>query len=108
MRKYFAHAEGKGKKPPFFHFTPENHLHNFAESFLQIVSLGRPHAVGTIELGSSDPYAPPVIDPYYLSNSHDIRVLVEGMQKVNLSLSNNFWKNTVHFVIFCLSLRLCP
>jgi choline dehydrogenase-like flavoprotein len=53
MLQYLAHAEGK-------------------ETFLQIVSLGRPHARGRITLGSIDPYVPAVIDPNYLSNQHDI------------------------------------
>ncbi len=62
MRKYLAHAAGQ-------------------ETFIQIISLGRPHAKGRIRLASRDPYADPVIDPNYLSNQHDIDVIVAGMKK---------------------------
>jgi len=62
LEKYWEHAIG-------------------TESFLQIVSLGRPHARGDIRLQSIDPYAPTLIDPKYLDNIHDLEVLVEGVKK---------------------------
>ena len=42
----------------------------------------RPESTGTITLRSADPFAPPVIDPRYLSDAdgHDLRVLVAGVR----------------------------
>lgn len=47
-------------------------------SFSQIVSLGRPKSRGHISLTSSSPNAPLHIDPNYLEDEEDVRVLVEG------------------------------
>jgi len=69
MKDYLAHADGQ-------------------ETFLQIVSLGRPHARGYITISSIDPYTPAVIDPNYLSNEHDIKVMVEGIKKAVALIEN--------------------
>lgn len=61
MRTYYEHAKGK-------------------ESFLQLISNGRPHSRGKIMLRSSNPTMPPLIDPSYLDNEHDVRVMVEGIK----------------------------
>lgn len=39
----------------------------------------KPKSRGTVRLRSSDPLDPPKIDPKYLSNSQDIKHLIEGM-----------------------------
>jgi len=62
LKTYYAHAVGK-------------------DSFLQIVSLGRPKARGFIKLRSRDYKAPAIIDPSYLDNDHDIKILIEGVKK---------------------------
>jgi choline dehydrogenase-like flavoprotein len=62
LEKYWDHAVG-------------------TDSFLQIVSIGRPLARGDIKLQSIDPYAPALIDPKYLDNKHDLEVMVEGVKK---------------------------
>ncbi|CAL8070241.1 unnamed protein product [Orchesella dallaii] len=62
LERYWAHAVGK-------------------DSFLQIVSLGRPNAKGTIRLQNTDYQTQPLIDPNYLDNQEDLDILVEGIKK---------------------------
>jgi choline dehydrogenase-like flavoprotein len=38
----------------------------------------RPQSVGELSLGSRDPFAPPSIQPRYLSEARDLEILVEG------------------------------
>lgn len=38
----------------------------------------RPHSVGEVRLVSADPFAPPIIDPRYLSDRRDLDLLVQG------------------------------
>lgn len=57
--KYYQHALGKN-------------------SFTMVVSLARPKQRGDIKLTSSGPYNPLRIDPKYLQDSEDIKILVEG------------------------------
>jgi choline dehydrogenase len=38
----------------------------------------RPESIGSIHLASADPFAPPLIQPNYVSTEGDLRVLVEG------------------------------
>ncbi|HSK39585.1 MAG TPA: GMC family oxidoreductase N-terminal domain-containing protein [Arenibaculum sp.] len=40
----------------------------------------RPKARGTVRLASSDPAAPPVIDPNYLGDPEDLRLSIEGLK----------------------------
>ena len=51
-----------------------------------IPMLLRPKSTGTIRLASSDPYAPPLIDPQYFSDVQDLKVLIEGT-KIGLALA---------------------
>lgn len=46
------------------------------------VCLLRPKSRGTLRLASSDPYAAPLIDPNFLSESHDLDVMVRGFKIV--------------------------
>lgn len=80
LEKYWAHAVGK-------------------DSFLQIVSLGRPNARGDIRLQNTDPYTPSLIDPNYLDNQEDLDILVEGIKKaVDLvEKTRSFAKYKGHF-----------
>lgn len=47
-----------------------------------VMNACRPRSVGTIRIRSSDPAAPPEIDPCYLSAPEDLRVLREGIRMV--------------------------
>ena len=42
--------------------------------------LQHPRSEGAITLGSADPRVPPLIQPHYLADPHDVRVLTEGVQ----------------------------
>lgn len=65
-------------------FRPEVHEAVFgrpvsrSEIYLQLAVLQRPRSRGSIRLRSADPLVPPVIDPRYLTDLHDVAVLVEG------------------------------
>jgi len=68
-----------------FKFKPgimERYLqeYNYVESTATFVamSLGRPKSVGTLKLGSRDPFVPPLIQPNYFSHPDDVRAMVEG------------------------------
>jgi choline dehydrogenase-like flavoprotein len=80
IKAYYEHAKGK-------------------ESFMQLVSNGRPHSRGQIMLRSSNPRIPPAIDPKYLDNEHDIKVMVEGIKKAIDLVENStaFQKIGAHF-----------
>ena len=46
----------------------------------------RPLSRGTIRLASADPFDTPLMDPQYLSNIQDVKVLIEGI-KIGLALA---------------------
>src|SRR5688572_8534046 len=53
----------------------------------------RPKSKGTIRLLSSDPFAPPLIDPKYFDSDEDLQTLVEGMKfAINISRTEPFQK----------------
>ncbi|HZF84406.1 MAG TPA: GMC oxidoreductase, partial [Burkholderiaceae bacterium] len=58
---------------------PGDALHAFS-GFSASAAQCRPESRGTVELRSADPLAPPRIVSNYLTESHDIRVLVEGLK----------------------------
>ncbi|KXJ78950.1 hypothetical protein RP20_CCG002893 [Aedes albopictus] len=51
----------------------------------------RPRSRGRISLKSSNPFVPPLMEPNYLSNQHDIITLIDGMKMViRIAESQNF------------------
>jgi len=48
------------------------------DAFQLIVQLSRPRARGSIRLAVADPFVPPLIDPNYLDNDADVRVILDG------------------------------
>ena len=58
---------------------PGDDLHDFA-GFSASATQCRPESRGTVSLRSADPLAPPLIVSNYLTDPHDIRVLVEGLK----------------------------
>ncbi|WP_300785157.1 GMC oxidoreductase [Enhydrobacter sp.] len=48
-------------------------------AYVLVPCLMQPRSRGSVRLASSDPRAPPLIDPNYLSEPADLRILVEGM-----------------------------
>lgn len=47
-------------------------------SFMSFVVLLHPKSLGTIQLQSSDPLDPPLIDPNYLDHLDDMKALLKG------------------------------
>jgi choline dehydrogenase len=68
-----------------FHFGPVYYLsHGFVRPEGHGFSVGptliRPRSRGRITLKSADPFAPPSIEPRYLEDEADLRLLVEGVR----------------------------
>jgi len=66
-----------------FHFAPVYFInHGFDSPSTDGMSVGAtlvsPHSRGSIELASADPLAAPRIDPNYLSDARDRRLLIDG------------------------------
>ena len=45
-------------------------------------TLIQPRSRGTLRLASADPLAPPIIDPNYLAEPDDLKVIVEGLEMI--------------------------
>ncbi|MEH6758551.1 MAG: choline dehydrogenase [Parasphingorhabdus sp.] len=50
------------------------------EGFMAVLNASRPHSAGTVRIQSSDPTIAPKIDPQYLTESEDLRVMREGIR----------------------------
>lgn len=50
------------------------------EGFMATINGSRPRSVGTVKIRTSDPTVAPAIDPQYLSNANDLRILREGIR----------------------------
>jgi choline dehydrogenase len=50
------------------------------EGFMGVLNGLKPKSVGTVKIASSDPAVAPTIDPQYLSDPEDLRVLREGIR----------------------------
>lgn len=48
--------------------------------FMAISNVCRPRSRGTVALRSNDPFAPPLIDPNYLSDPYDLATMVAGVR----------------------------
>jgi len=55
--------------------------HNPEKGVVLLASLIRPHSTGSVRLGSSSPFDPPVIDPRYLSDARDLEALTVCYKK---------------------------
>lgn len=60
----------------------------YGDTFFQFVALSRPSGTGTLKLTSKNPHNPLEIDPKYLHDPHDVKVLVEGI-KFAVKLAEN-------------------
>lgn len=59
--------------------------------FSLFINQGMPHSSGTVRLRSADPFAPPLIDPAYLSDPRDLPVLIDAVETLEpLTLSEAF------------------
>ncbi|XP_072045318.1 alcohol dehydrogenase [acceptor]-like [Amphiura filiformis] len=50
------------------------------KGFVFATYLLHPKSVGEITLASKDPKEPPIIDPHYLEDPHDVKVMAEGLR----------------------------
>ncbi|KAL4233996.1 hypothetical protein ACF0H5_005651 [Mactra antiquata] len=75
--RYFSRYDWKYAKEMFYE--------EWHEGFLIIPSMLHPKSRGTITLKSSNPFDYPNIDPNYLSEPDDVKVLIEGM-KIGMEL----------------------
>lgn len=87
----FIHSSGTMDKATTrcdlqFHFYPSKIKRNMEMSSIighgygvQLCLL-RPKSQGTLRLQSSDPFQAPAIDPNYLANEDDLRVMVDGVR----------------------------
>jgi choline dehydrogenase len=50
------------------------------EGFMGVLNGLKPRSVGTVKIASRDPTVAPIIDPHYLSDPEDLRVLREGIR----------------------------
>lgn len=57
-------------------------MNNTGNSFMSFVVLLHPKSRGTIQLQSSDPLDPPLIDPNYLDHPDDLKALLKGNKTV--------------------------
>lgn len=57
-------------------------MNNAGNSFMSFVVLLHPKSRGTIQLQSSDPLDPPLIDPNYLDHPDDLKALLKGINHV--------------------------
>ncbi|XP_076077863.1 glucose dehydrogenase [FAD, quinone]-like isoform X1 [Mytilus galloprovincialis] len=51
-----------------------------------------PKSRGTIRLQSTDPFDPPLIDPYYLENPYDIKVMIAAIRKSQQIMNTKVFK----------------
>jgi hypothetical protein len=57
-----------------------------------MVTLNQAVGTGNLKLRSKDPFVQPLIDPKYLQNERDVKILVEGTYLLKiLSLSTIFY-----------------
>ncbi|RWS17073.1 glucose dehydrogenase-like [FAD: quinone] [Dinothrombium tinctorium] len=70
------------------------------------VALQRPLSRGYIKLKSNNPYDHPIIDPQYLVNKEDVKILVEGA-KISMNISRNMNAKDHGFEIYDYSSIVC-
>jgi choline dehydrogenase len=83
----FVSSRGETETPDIqYHFIPAQVLDHGRQKLdghgvtLHACCL-RPESRGEIRLGTSDPLAPPVIDPNYLAAEYDLQILIEGIKR---------------------------
>ncbi|XP_072044914.1 alcohol dehydrogenase [acceptor]-like [Amphiura filiformis] len=65
---------------PYFGYD-DNLMDTMAhKGFIMVPVILHPKSVGEITLASKDPKEPPIIDPHYLEDPHDVKVIAEGLR----------------------------
>jgi len=74
----------------FAHALSDNHgrTPRWGSGFAGHVCVLRPHSVGRVSLASTDPMAPPLIDPAFLSDERDMDTLLRGVKWIKRILES--------------------
>jgi choline dehydrogenase len=81
--------------------SPERHKVDKRSALTIMPTLIYPKSRGTLRLAASDPMTPPVIDPAYLTDPDDTRLLLDGMELVRATMASPLIKDQI-------SLELSP
>jgi choline dehydrogenase-like flavoprotein len=81
--------------------SPGRHKVDKRSALTIMPTLIYPKSRGTVRLAGADPQAPPVIDPAYLTEPDDTRLLLDGMELIRATMASNLIKGQV-------SLELSP
>jgi choline dehydrogenase-like flavoprotein len=68
--------------------SPERHQVDKRSALTIMPTLIYPKSRGTLRLASADPHTPPVIDPGYLTEADDTRLLLDGMELVRAVMAS--------------------
>lgn len=84
---------------------------NQNNTFLVLPCLVQPRSVGSIKLNSSDPFDVPLIDPNFLDNAIDRKILIEGINiLIKLMKTKSFAKfnviRSVEITTMCSQLKI--
>src|SRR5579863_7131507 len=69
--------------------SPQRHKVDKRSALTIMPTLIYPQSRGTVRLASPDPLTPPVIDPGYLTEPGDTRLLLDGMELVRATMASN-------------------
>jgi choline dehydrogenase len=69
--------------------SPERHKVDKRSALTIMPTLIYPKSRGTLRLADADPHTPPVIDPGYLTEPDDTRLLLDGMELVRATMASN-------------------
>src|SRR5579863_734869 len=69
--------------------SPQRHKVDKRSALTVMPTLIYPQSRGTVRLASPDPLTPPVIDPGYLTEPGDTRLLLDGMELVRATMASN-------------------
>jgi choline dehydrogenase-like flavoprotein len=68
--------------------SPKRHKVDKRSALTIMPTLIYPKSRGTLRLASADPSAPPVIDPAYLTEPDDTRLLLDGMELIRATMAS--------------------
>jgi len=96
----FWYADSEARSPDIqFHFLPGSGLEHGLKKIRNGVTLNsavlRPKSRGTVRLASSDPLAPPLIDPNYWAEQYDREMSVEGFKLAREIMAQPVFKSFI-------------
>jgi choline dehydrogenase-like flavoprotein len=76
--------------------APVRHKADPRRTLTVMPTLIYPKSRGTLRLASADPLAPPLIDPAYLTDPADAKLLLDGMELVREAMAHRSLSGRVH------------